>query len=310
MPSLQYLRVSKKADECLRRYYSDTEYDEVSFKLGTILLLIMKMAPLLKQQPPPVDVYREELRGVYEKNKDLHELFDFYLWSLNDIYFQDDDEYCYFWNNQRKQLQNVYGYVSLCMDNPKFYTTDNLHLLTSRMVRDYSPPVLRNETIDFENGHTEEYSARELKSLFQDSGRQKLTYMYDCSDLLHICLASIHELISSKPKLRIKKCEICGDWFIAYKKNSKYCSEQCQEAGREVKEGARLSDELEKKIRRYREAVRKECVKKKNMKERDDFSEAVIDWRKKIKSTEATKEEFDLWLDSWFESYRERTRKS
>lgn len=318
MDKLWYLRegVGHESKESLRRYYVEDydfeKYDSsAQLGLGTALLLIMKTAPLLKQRPASIDDYKNELKGVFKKNIDTQKLFDEYLWPMYESQYDENDVNDERWNEYKNQLQNIYSYILLCVENPDFFNSMNLLLLSSRMVKNFSQPILRNDSVRYA---TEVYNTSDLEDLFLNTDRQELKYMYDCPLLCHICFATINELSSSG--FTIKECDVCSEWFIEFSKNSKYCSDECQQAARKEKDSVRLSKDLEKTILSRRQVIRKRCEAKASAEDSEDadmtelheFNEEVKKWRKVIDEDKTKIGDFKAWLDS-LKKYRRKANK-
>jgi len=124
-----------------------------------------------------------------------------------------------------------------------------------------------------------------LEYIFLNKDIYKPTYRYEIKHLLTICLATLHELISSR--ITIKVCGQCERWFIELSKNSKYCSDECKEAARKEKADLRLKDEtvkLLKNRRQYYTNVQK-------LEELEEFNLMVKEMKKKIKEQVCTEDD-------------------
>jgi len=296
MEKLQYERVSGATEETLNVFgYDSVNY--LSFKLGEVLLLIMKTVPLLSQKYSAVKEYKEALKKTFIETTETaktQELFEKYLWSMyEDIYneIERDGQ-----SVHKATLTTVYNYILLCMTANKhwYFETDYFLIMASFQDSDYASASLKTEQINLHavpskqsNPKTNnprakeksgsvptftrpklltnpdnpfdvpiEYSYHEadcatLEYIFLNKDIYKPTYRYEIKHLHSICLATLHELISSR--ITIKACGQCERWFIEFSKNSKYCSDECKDTARKEKADLRLKDETVRLLKNRRQ---------------------------------------------------------
>lgn len=302
----EFLRIQQQQDE-----NSEIETYDTDHKLGKILLLIMKTVPIMEKWNgaeegfvsaiSPQNPYFKKLRNIYGESEECLYLFDSFLYSL---YFSD---YIAGFGNEDgvdfefAPLKSIYNYILLCMENREYYSIERLLMVASATRLELKPA-----TVTIAAQHKEDMpllrqlSIEDLKTMFSKTIKYSSFYSYDYYFLSEICFSSLCELIRSN--LYIKKCEHCGEWFIEYSKNEKYCDGNspiypglsCKQAARNIKEAARLSGESTRLLKNLRQMFDNSGLQE----EKAAFNTQVSEWRSRKRNGTATEEEFIAWIKS------------
>ena len=297
MGSLKYSRVIGEEQEELYLYF-EGNINPLPFRLGSILLLVMKTLPLLGEQPSSTKYFYDTVKNACKELDGSEILFHSYLWPLYEGLYDEKDPLV--WLRNERMLSTIYTYIELCMDKPEHYDEKDFLVLASEIVKDFSPPTLvtNPHVLDYgQDVHSTKKTERsQLESLFQNKEKYKPTYMYEVRCLEHVCLATLRELIISNKK--IKKCGQCGQWFVAFNGNGKYCRLECKELAKTEMAKKRMQDEIRILLKNRRQVF----YNYDNKKELNAFNIKVKGFQKSIKEGESTEKEFIDWIISTYKN--------
>lgn len=314
MEPLQYLRVSGEKKEELYLY---PDADTLSFDLGSVFLLIMRTLPLLGEQPTSVKDFRNTIKNACMEIDATQQLFSYYLWPKYKEMYNEKDPLV--WRLYETQLSTIYTYIELCMDKPEHYNMEDFLVMASDVVTDFSPPALITNPLTFNTAPIEtifqKTNRSELEFMFRNKAKFKPTFMYGARNPVHICLATLRELISSR--FTIKKCKQCEKWFIEFTKNNPCCSQKCRKAARKEKARERLESSERKRLLKNRRQYYSDLDDRRNSKSGNDdskelkkFNDEAKKWWINVYKGICTEDEFLNWIKSTYtDGPRPRSKK-